>query len=243
MSTPDPAPLLAVAQLTVLRGSIHALERVSFEVPNGGIVALVGGNGSGKSTVLRSISGFLRPVTGTITFLGRELTRLPTHEIVALGIGHVPEGRMVFSQFTVAENLALGAHFQKDASIVAAALDDVLRLFPRLKERLRQAAGTLSTGEQEMLAIARALMGQPRLLMLDEPSLGIAPRLVDAIYETLLELNRTRGITLLIAEQSARRALTLSEQALVLDEGRVAVSGPSRDVRKDPRLKTAYLGG
>jgi len=235
--------MLKVSDLTVSYGAIRALGGVSFEIPEGAIVTLIGGNGAGKTTTLRTISGLLRPQAGSVEFGGREITRLPPHEIVALGLGHVPEGRMVFANLTVDENLAMGAYLMKDRAKIAANRDYVFSIFPRLKERLRQIAGTLSGGEQQMLAIGRALMGSPRFLMLDEPSLGIAPRLISTIFEKIVEINRRQGITILLVEQNANLALEISGYAHVLETGRVAVHGPSKELRHDPQLKAAYLGG
>lgn len=235
--------MLTVTDLHVCYGAISAVGGVSFTVPAGGIVTLIGGNGAGKTTTLRAISGLLRPRGGGITFLGEDLTRLPPHAIVARGLGHVPEGRMVFANLTVAENLAMGAWLVRDRAVADQRREHVLRLFPRLAERLRQTAGTLSGGEQQMLAIGRALMGGPKFLMLDEPSLGLAPRLVGELFEKIAEINRTDGVTVLLVEQNARLALAVSTHAYVLETGRVAMSGQSAELRDDPRLKAAYLGG
>jgi len=235
--------MLSVTDLSVSYGAIQALHGLSFEVPAGSIVTLVGSNGAGKTTTLRAISGLLRPTSGKIIFNGADITRLPAHHIVARGMSHVPEGRMVFSNLTVDENLAMGAYLQRDAALIAKNRDYVFSVFPRLKERLTQSAGTLSGGEQQMLAIGRALMSNPKFLMLDEPSLGIAPRLVSTIFEKIIEINRDHGITLLLVEQNANLALEISHHAYVLETGRVAVSGPSKDLRARPELKAAYLGG
>ncbi|MGC4073382.1 MAG: ABC transporter ATP-binding protein [Nibricoccus sp.] len=235
--------MLTVTDLSVSYGAIQALHGVSFEVPAGSIVTLVGSNGAGKTTTLRAISGLLRPASGKIIFNGEDTTRVPAHQLVARGLSHVPEGRMVFSNLTVDENLAMGAYLQRDAASIAKNRDYVFSIFPRLKERLAQSAGTLSGGEQQMLAIGRALMSAPKFLMLDEPSLGIAPRLVSTIFEKILEINRDHGITLLLVEQNANLALEISHHAYVLETGRVAVSGPSKDLRARPELKAAYLGG
>lgn len=235
--------MLKVTDLNVSYGAIRALGGISFEIPAGEIVTLIGGNGAGKTTTLRTISGLLQPSSGSVEFQGRNITRMPPHEIVALGLGHVPEGRMVFSNLTVDENLAMGAYLQHDKTRIAANREYVFGIFPRLKERIRQVAGTLSGGEQQMLAIGRALMGDPKFLMLDEPSLGIAPRLISTIFEKIVEINRQQGITILLVEQNANLALEVSRYAHVLETGRVAVHGPSQDLRKDPQLKAAYLGG
>jgi branched-chain amino acid transport system ATP-binding protein len=235
--------LLSVADLHVSYGAITALSGLAFGVPEGAIVTLVGGNGAGKSTALRTISGLLRPRRGTITFRGEVISDLPAHEIVRRGLCHVPEGRLVFANLSVAENLAMGAYLERDRERQARTQDFVFGIFPRLRERLRQLAGTLSGGEQQMLAIGRALMGQPRLLMLDEPSLGIAPRLIGTIFEKILEINRTQGITILLVEQNANLALEVSSHAYVLETGRVVMEGPSGTLRNDPQLRLTYLGG
>jgi len=235
--------VLQVVNLSVSYGAIQALSGVSFTIEAGRIVTLIGANGAGKSTTLRTLSGLLRPKSGSIVFQGEDLTRLAPHRIVARGLAHVPEGRMVFSNLTVAENLALGAYLQRDADRIARNRDYVFGIFPRLAERLEQAAGTLSGGEQQMLAIGRALMGEPKLLMLDEPSLGIAPKLITTIFEKIVEINRERGVTILLVEQNANLALEISHQAHVLETGRLVMQGESRQLRTDPRLKAAYLGG
>ena len=235
--------MLEVSELCVSYGAIAALRGISLKVEHGSIVTLIGGNGAGKTTTLRTISGLLRPKSGKVTFLGENITRLPAHKIVARGIGHVPEGRMIFSNLTVAENLAMGAYLRTDKAAIARNREYVFGIFPRLKERLRQTAGTLSGGEQQMLAIGRALMGEPKFLMLDEPSLGIAPRLISTIFEKIIEIKRDRGITILLVEQNANLALEISRYAYVLETGHVTMEGPSADLRKNPQLKAAYLGG
>jgi branched-chain amino acid transport system ATP-binding protein len=235
--------MLEISDLFVSYGAISALSGISLKVPPGAIVTLIGGNGAGKTTTLRTVSGLLRPRSGKITFMGEDITRLPAHSIVARGIGHVPEGRMIFSNLTVDENLSMGAYLQKDKAAVARNRDYVFGIFARLKERLRQTAGTLSGGEQQMLAVGRALMGEPKFLMLDEPSLGIAPRLITSIFEKIIEINRDRGIAILLVEQNANLALEISSVAYVLETGHVTMSGASADLRKNPQLKAAYLGG
>ena len=235
--------MLQVTDLQVSYGAIAALTGVSFAIEAGAIVTLIGGNGAGKTTTLRTISGLLPAQSGRIMFAGEDITALPPHRIVARGLCHVPEGRMVFSNLTVDENLAMGAYLQNDAALNAKNRDYVFSIFPRLQERLRQTAGTLSGGEQQMLAIGRALMGNPRFLMLDEPSLGIAPRLISTIFEKIVEINRHQGITILLVEQNANLALEISSQAYVLETGRIAMAGPSRQLRADPQLKATYLGG
>ncbi len=235
--------MLHVSDLHVSYGAISALSGISFQIEAGSIVTLIGGNGAGKTTTLRTISGLLRAKSGKITFLGEDITTVPPHRIVARGLCHVPEGRMIFSNLTVDENLAMGAYLQDDAALNAKNRDYVFSIFPRLKERLKQTAGTLSGGEQQMLAIGRALMGNPKFLMLDEPSLGIAPRLISTIFEKIVEINRERGITILLVEQNANLALEISSFAYALETGRIVMQGESKQLRHDPQLKATYLGG
>ena len=234
--------MLAVSDLHVSYGAIAALSGVSFAIEQGAIVTLIGGNGAGKTTTLRTISGLLRAKTGRVTFLGEDISALPAHRIVARGLCHVPEGRMIFSNLTVDENLAMGAYLQNDAARNARTRDYVFSIFPRLRERLHQTAGTLSGGEQQMLAIGRALMSQPKFLMLDEPSLGIAPRLISTIFEKIVEINRTQGITILLVEQNANLALEISHYAYVLETGKVVMSGPSEVIKNDENIRKSYLG-
>ena len=240
---PKVSAMLRIADLHVSYGAISALAGISFEIAERSIVTLIGGNGAGKTTTLRTISGLLRAKSGTITFLGENISAVPPHRIVARGLCHVPEGRMIFSNLTVDENLAMGAYLQVDAALNARNRDYVFSIFPRLKERLRQTAGTLSGGEQQMLAIGRALMSNPKFLMLDEPSLGIAPRLISTIFEKIVEINRERGITILLVEQNANLALEISSYAYALETGHIVMQGESRQLRADPRLKATYLGG
>jgi branched-chain amino acid transport system ATP-binding protein len=235
--------MLRVENLSVSYGAIRALCDVSFHIDAGEIVTLVGSNGAGKTTTLRTISGLLRAQAGKIEFAGEDITRLAPHTIVSRGLCHVPEGRMIFANLTVDENLAMGAYLQTDRDRNAQNREYVFSIFPRLAERHSQVAGTLSGGEQQMLAIGRALMGNPKFLMLDEPSLGIAPRLITTIFEKIIEINRDRKITLLLVEQNARLALEMSHRAYVLETGRISMQGPSQDLRSDPQLKAAYLGG
>lgn len=235
--------MLEIKQLSVSYGAIKALHGISLSVKAGSIVTLIGSNGAGKSTTLRAISGLVRPTAGEIFYDGKNIAGLPAHQIVALGLSHVPEGRMVFSNLTVHENLMMGAYLQHDKAVIAAELELVFKTFPRLKERDKQIAGTLSGGEQQMLAIGRALMSKPKFLMMDEPSLGIAPLLVKTIFEKIVEINRTHGITILLVEQNANLALEISTAAYVLETGRIVMSGDSKQLRADPRLKATYLGG
>jgi branched-chain amino acid transport system ATP-binding protein len=235
--------MLHISNLHVSYGAIAALSGISFTIQEGSIVTLIGGNGAGKTTTLRTISGLLRAQSGTITFLGEDITAVRAHQIVARGLCHVPEGRMIFSNLTVDENLAMGAYLQTDATLNAKNRDYVFSIFPRLKERLRQTAGTLSGGEQQMLAIGRALMSNPKFLMLDEPSLGIAPRLISTIFEKIVEINRERRITILLVEQNANLALEISSYAYALETGHIVMEGESKKLRADPQLKATYLGG
>lgn len=235
--------MLRITDLSASYGAINAVTDLSFSIEAGSIATLVGSNGAGKTTTLRTLSGLLRARTGKIEFLGEDITRLRPHEIVSRGLIHVPEGRMIFSNLTVDENLSMGAYLQRDPARIAANRDYVFSIFPRLKERHSQSAGTLSGGEQQMLAIGRALMGDPKCLLLDEPSLGIAPRLISTIFEKIVEINRDHGITLLLVEQNARLALQISHHAFVLESGRITLRGPSAQLREDPQLKAAYLGG
>ena len=235
--------MLTVTDLSVSYGAITALAGISFKIEPGSIVTLIGANGAGKTTALRALSGLLRARGGQVSFAGEDITNLPAHKIVARGLCHVPEGRMIFSNLTVDENLAMGAYLQKDKARLARDRDYVFSIFPRLRERLAQQAGTLSGGEQQMLAIGRALMGEPKLLMLDEPSLGIAPKLINTIFEKVVEINRDHGVTILLVEQNAKLALEISHQAYVLETGRIVMQGPSQELRHNPELKAAYLGG
>jgi branched-chain amino acid transport system ATP-binding protein len=232
--------LLEVADIRTYYGAIEALKGVSLVVEEGEVVTLIGSNGAGKSTTLRSISGLTPARSGRITFAGQDITRVPAHEIVSYGIALSPEGRHCFPRMTVRENLDLGAHHRRDAE-VPADLDRVFELFPRLHEREKQKAGTMSGGEQQMLAIGRALMARPRLLMLDEPSMGIAPILVQRIYETIGEINRD-GVTILLVEQNANYALDVSARGYVLETGRVVLANDSAQLRDDPEVQRAYLG-
>ena len=234
--------MLEVENLHVSYGAIKALHGVSLKVPTGSIVTLIGANGAGKSTTLRAVSGLVKPAQGVIRYDGHDIARLPAHKIVSRGLCHVPEGRMVFANLTVKENLRMGAYLQKDRKWIAEQTDYVFGLFPRLKERESQAAGTLSGGEQQMLAIGRALLSKPQFLMLDEPSLGIAPLLVKAIFERIVEINREQGLTILLVEQNANLALEVSSYGYVLETGKVLLEGPSAELRANPKVQAAYLG-
>ncbi|AZT91706.1 ABC transporter ATP-binding protein [Caldicellulosiruptor changbaiensis] len=228
--------------MDVFYGAIQALFSVSLEVDEGEIVTLIGANGAGKSTLLKTISGLLKPRTGSIYFENEDLTKKSPIEIVKSGISHVPEGRRVFPEMTVIENLELGAYVRKDRSEVEKDLKIVFERFPRLYERRNQLAGTLSGGEQQMLAIGRALMSRPRLLLLDEPSMGLAPILVSEIFEIIKEIN-ARGTTILLIEQNANMALSVANRAYVIETGRIVLSGTSQEVASNPDVKKAYLGG
>lgn len=236
-----PAPLLSVRGLSSGYGHVTALWDVSFDVPEGALVTLVGSNGAGKTTTLRTISGLLPASRGSIIYGGRDLANLPTDVIVALGVIHVPEGSQLWPRMTVEENLELGAFLPRSRAMRAEGLGRVYRLFPPLQERRRQAAGTLSGGERQMCAIGRGLMACPRLLMLDEPSLGLAPRLVSEVFETIGRL-RGEGITVLLVEQNVAQALQLAQQAYVLELGRVVLSGTGLELLNSPHVRQAYLG-
>jgi branched-chain amino acid transport system ATP-binding protein len=234
--------MLEVRNLTVNYGAITALHDVSLRVETGSIVTLIGGNGAGKTTTLRAISGMLRPKSGQILYEGKSITGIPPHRLVAQGLAHCPEGRMVFANLTVRENLLMGAYLERNKSIIAREEEFVFTTFPRLRERESQLAGTLSGGEQQMLAIGRALMSQPRFLLLDEPSLGIAPLLVQAIFEKIVELNRQRNLTILLVEQNANLALEISRYGYVLETGRVILADSAESLRANPKVRDAYLG-
>jgi branched-chain amino acid transport system ATP-binding protein len=234
------APLLEVDDIHTSYGTIEALKGVSLTVEEGEVVTLIGSNGAGKSTTLRSISGLTPPRTGSIKFRGEEISTVPAQEIVRLGISQSPEGRHCFQRMTVRENLELGAYLRRDAN-VQSDMDRVFDLFPRLKEREKQKAGTMSGGEQQMLAMGRALMADPALLLLDEPSMGLAPILVDRIYETVREINN-QGTTILLVEQNANYALGVSKHGYVLETGRVVLADKSEALRDNPEVKSAYLG-
>ena len=232
--------LLQVRDINVYYGAIHAIKGVSLEVNEGEVVTLIGANGAGKSTVLKTISGLLRSRTGDITFMGERISAMPPHKIVERGLAHVPEGRRVFLQMTVQENLEMGAYVQSGPT--DAALERVFVHFPRLKERRKQIAGTLSGGEQQMLAMGRALMSHPKLLMMDEPSMGLAPILVEQIFEIIADLHR-EGSTILLVEQNAQMALSVAVRAYVLETGSIVLSGTGEELAKSDAIRKAYLGG
>jgi branched-chain amino acid transport system ATP-binding protein len=235
--------VLEIKNLTVNYGAICALRGISLEVKQGDIVTLIGANGAGKTTALRAISGLLKTQGGEVLYQGSSIANIKPHQIVKLGISHVPEGRMVFANLTVMENLMMGAYLQRDKKVIAKELEYVFGIFPRLNERQKQMAGTLSGGEQQMLAIGRALMSKPKFLMLDEPSLGIAPILVKTIFEKIVEINRQQGISILLVEQNANLALEISRYGYVLETGRIILQDQSSALRQNPQVRSAYLGG
>jgi branched-chain amino acid transport system ATP-binding protein len=240
--------LLAAKDLNVHYGAIHALQGISFDVNEGEIVTLIGANGAGKSTTLRTVSNIVRSfstvayVSGSIQFKGHELTTTPAQDIVKLGIGHVPEGRKIFAPLTVRENLEMGAYTRKDPAEIERTMQRVFASFPRLKERIGQLGGTLSGGEQQMLAMGRGLMSQPSLLLLDEPSMGLSPILVEEIFRIIQEIN-AQGTSILLVEQNALMALSIAQRAYVLETGRVVLEGSAEDIRENPQVRAAYLGG
>jgi branched-chain amino acid transport system ATP-binding protein len=234
--------MLTLQDVRVFYGAIQAVKGISLEVRERELVTIVGANGAGKTTTLRTISGIYRPTTGSITFEGRNLAALPSHEIVALGISQAPEGRQIFGSLSVRDNLMLGATRRADRAGIAQELDYLVSLFPVLGERMNQSGGTLSGGEQQMLAIARALMAKPRLLLLDEPSLGLAPMLVNRIFAVISRLKET-GVTILLVEQNARKALEIADRAYVMETGRVILAGDARELAANPEIEKAYLGG
>jgi branched-chain amino acid transport system ATP-binding protein len=235
------APVLSLRDLVVHYGVIRALSGISLEVPRGEIVALIGANGAGKSTTLRAISGLVRPTSGAVDYAGRSLLGLPSNEIVALGVAQAPEGRGIFLNLTVRENLELGAYLRRDRAGIEADRERALALFPILKERRDQVSGTLSGGEQQMLAVARALMSRPTLLLLDEPSLGLAPQVVDRIFQVIQEINEA-GVSLLLVEQNANMALQVAHRAYVLETGAIVMQGTGRELLESPEVRKAYLG-
>ncbi len=234
-------PVLSVMDVHTFYGSIHALRGISLDVAQGEIVALIGGNGAGKSTTLNTISGIVPLRSGRIELNGEDLAKVPAHEITAKGIVQVPEGRRIFARLTVFENLKMGAYVVSDKAVVAQRIDLAFEMFPRLKERQGQVAGTLSGGEQQMLAMSRALMSDPKVLLMDEPSMGLAPLLVDQIFDKIAELH-ARGITILLVEQNARKALQIADRGYVIETGSIVLSAPAEDLRENEAVKKAYLG-
>ena len=234
--------MLEINDLHVAYGEIHAIKGISIRVPDKSIVTLIGANGAGKTTLLRTISALHKPKSGSIKFLGEEISDSKPHHIVGKGLAHSPEGRMIFANLTVQENLRMGAYLRKDVDGIKKDLDYCYAIFPRLKERLSQLGGTLSGGEQQMLAIARALMSKPKMLLLDEPSLGIAPILVRTIFEKIVEINSTLGVTVLLVEQNAHMALGIAHHAYVLETGKIVIEGPASEMANNEEVKRAYLG-
>ena len=234
--------MLTAENLNVYYGMIHALKDVSFHVDEGEIVALIGANGAGKTTTLHTISGMLQAKSGSVQFEGREIVKMPGHQIVSLGMSHVPEGRRVFAGLTVYENLKMGAYTRKDKNEIAETLEMVYTRFPRLKERTRQLAGTLSGGEQQMLAMGRALMSNAQMLMLDEPSMGLSPLLVQEIFDIIQDVHK-QGMTILLVEQNAQMALSIADRAYVLETGRIVMEGTGAELLTNEKVRTAYLGG
>ena len=235
--------MLKVNNIDVYYGAIHAIKGISIEVPKGEIVTLVGSNGAGKSTTLRTISGLLRPKNGTILFEDNHIEGVAAHKIVGMGLCQVPEGRRVFANMTVMENLEMGAFTRHDKDEIKNSMDEVLNLFPRLAERKKQFAGTMSGGEQQMLAMARALMSKPNLLLLDEPSMGLAPLLVQEIFKIVERINKEQGVTILLVEQNANMALSIANRGYVLETGQITLEGTGKELITNPEIKKAYLGG
>lgn len=233
--------MLEVKGLNVYYGMIHAIKDASFEVGEGEVVALIGANGAGKTTILHTVTGLLHAKSGSVTFEGQELTHTPAHKIVSMGISHVPEGRRVFSDLSVYENLMMGAYTRSDKTEIAQSLEMVYERFPRLKERRGQPAGTLSGGEQQMLAMGRALMSSPRLLLMDEPSMGLSPLFVSEIFKIIEEVS-AQGVTVLLVEQNAKKALSIADRAYVLETGKVVMAGPASELMNNDAIKAAYLG-
>jgi branched-chain amino acid transport system ATP-binding protein len=234
--------MLKVDNISVFYGNIQAIKGISLEVNEGEIVTLIGANGAGKSTLLKTLSGLLKPKEGTIQYLGNNISGKPVQDIVKAGISHVPEGRRVFANMTVEENLELGAYLRKDSAEIRKDFEKVYELFPRLKERSKQMSGTLSGGEQQMLAMGRAIMARPKLLLLDEPSMGLAPLFVKTIFQIIEEINRN-GTTILLVEQNAHMALSVANRAYVIETGKVVISGTASELKESDQIKQAYLGG
>ncbi len=234
------APLLKVDNIEVYYGMIKALKGVSFEVNKGEIVALIGANGAGKTTILHTVTGLLKPKTGNIIYNGNDITKVPAHKIVTMGMAHVPEGRRIFSQLSVLDNIKLGAYTRKDKEEIEQTLKYVYERFPRLEERKNQIAGTLSGGEQQMLAMGRALMSKPDFILMDEPSMGLSPLLVSEIFDIIKAINEN-GTTVLLVEQNAKKALSIADRAYVLETGTIALSGDAKDLMNDESVKKAYL--
>ena len=233
--------MLKIEDLYVSYGMINAIKGVSFEVNEGEVVSLIGANGAGKTTILHTITGLLKPKSGSVMFEGKELTTTPAHEIVKLGMAHVPEGRRVFADLSVYDNLMLGAYTRKDKNEIAKTLEMVYERFPRLEERKKQTAGTLSGGEHQMLAMGRALMSKPRIILMDEPSMGLSPLFVNEVFDIIKKISAS-GTTVLLVEQNAKKALSISDRAYVLETGKIALTGKASDLINDDKIKKAYLG-
>ncbi len=235
--------ILEVNDLNVYYGAIHAIKNISFEIKKGEIVTLIGANGAGKTSSLHAISGLLTPKSGEISLNGLNITNIEAHKLVNLGMAHVPEGRRIFTNLTVLENLEMGAFIRNDKDKIKKDLNNVFDMFPRLAERKKQLAGTMSGGEQQMLAIARALMSRPELLLMDEPSMGLAPILVQEIFKTIEKINKENGVTILLVEQNAHMALSIANRAYVLETGKIIMSGNASELANNEEIKKAYLGG
>jgi branched-chain amino acid transport system ATP-binding protein len=233
--------MLEIKNLEVYYGVIQAIKGISFEVNQGEVIALIGANGAGKTTTLQTITGMLQPKSGEVIFEGKDISKIPGHKIVSMGMAHVPEGRRVFAQLSVYENLKLGAYTRKDKTEVAQSLERVYKSFPRLKERKNQLAGTLSGGEQQMLAMGRALMSKPNIILMDEPSMGLSPIFVEEIFNIIREIS-AEGTTVLLVEQNAKKALEISDRAYVLETGNIVLSGNAKELMNDDSIKKAYLG-
>lgn len=233
--------MLEVRDLEVYYGMIQAIKGISFDVNEGEVIALIGANGAGKTTILHTVSGLLSAKAGTVNFEGKNITKIPPHKIVTLGMSHVPEGRRVFSQLTVYENLKLGAYTRKDANEMEETLKDIYKRFPRLEERKSQLAGTLSGGEQQMLAMGRALMAKPKIILMDEPSMGLSPIMVSEIFDIIKSISAT-GTTVLLVEQNAKKALSIADRGYVLETGKIVLEGKASDLLNDDTVKKAYLG-
>lgn len=233
--------MLEVKNLNVFYGMIHAIKDASFEVNQGEVVALIGANGAGKTTILHTVTGLLHAKSGSVSFEGKDISHVPAHKIVSLGMSHVPEGRRVFADLSVYENLMMGAYTRSNKAEIASSLDLVYERFPRLKERRTQLAGTLSGGEQQMLAMGRALMSKPKILLMDEPSMGLSPLFVSEIFKIIEEVS-AQGVTVLLVEQNAKKALSIADRAYVLETGKVVMTGPAQELMNNDAIKAAYLG-
>jgi branched-chain amino acid transport system ATP-binding protein len=233
--------MLKINNIDIYYGVIHAIKNVSFDVNQGEIVALIGANGAGKTSIMHAISGLIKAKKGSIQFMDKDITKQPAHKVISYGLAQVPEGRRIFAQLTVLENLEMGAYLRKDKDEIKKDLERVFKYFPRLKDRESQLAGTLSGGEQQMLAMGRALMSKPKLLLLDEPSMGLSPILVNEIFDIIKEINND-GVTILLVEQNANKALSIANRAYVLETGNVTISGDAKEVASNPKVREAYLG-